>query len=209
MSYKSSKAHKFTSAKVKTTSTADRDNYMLLMPEKFKRMITIISVFLVLFSFAGCKEKPDKPMPPEKPALQTKPFPPEKPAAPSEALTPGGAKPGTLKTLPFATLTGLKINEDHTRNLTTFHINLSETFIYNIVQKADPERIIVVLHKTTKGKAPGKIEVNNGTVSYVEITELNTGKDAAVRITIRLTGKTTYDVFPSDNALDITIPGTT
>ncbi len=208
MSYKSPKVHKFTSAKVKTTSTADGDNYMLLMPGKFKRMIKIVSVFLMLFSFAGCKEKFDKPMPSEKP-LQTKPLPPEKPAAPSEALMPGGAKPGTLKTLPFATLTGLKITEDHTKNLTVFHINLSETFIYNIVLKADPERIIVVLHKTTKGKAPGKIEVNNGTVSHVEITELKTGKDAAVRITIRLTKKTTYDVFPSDNALDITIPGTT
>jgi len=174
--------------------------------KNYRQMVAITGTVFMLFIFSGCKGKTDAPPPSaEKPAVQAKPVPPEKPAGTSEALKPGGPTSGIHGAMPSISLTGLKITEDDSRNLTMFHITLSGDFLYNVVQKADPDRIMVVLHKTTKGKAPEKIEVNNGTISRVEIAELNTERGAAVRITIRLTGKTTYDVLPLDKALYISV----
>jgi len=166
------------------------------MPGKFNQMIRIAGVFLILLSFAGCKEKVDKPAPPEKPLMQT-----ELPE-PKEPLKQESPQP---ETMPAVTLTALKINEDYTNNLTWLDISASGTFLHNIVLKEHPERIIIVLHNTKKGKAPSKLTVNNGTITEIGIDELATGKGAAVRITVGLSRKTDYKVHASGEGLIMNI----
>lgn len=162
------------------------------------KTITILGVAIILYCFTGCKENIDKPKSSEKqPAAQA-----ELPK-PKEPLNQEPPRPAAI---PSVTLTAVKINEDYANNVTWIDIRASGTFLYNIVQKESPERIIIVLHNTIKGKAPEKITVNNGTVDEVKIDELNPGKGAAVRMTISLTRKTVYGAHPSNGTLKITIP---
>lgn len=167
------------------------------------RPLMAITAVFILLTVTGCKEKIDTPVPsPERPATVAPPH-------PVEALSPGAPKSGTLKAMPFVALTGLNIEGGTKSKLTRIVVKVSGNFLYNAVLKDNPGRLIVILHKTAKGKAPKKIEVNNGTVNKVEIVELDTGKGPAVRITIGLDRKIRYQAFPSNGSLVLDIPGKT
>jgi hypothetical protein len=159
-----------------------------------------ITAGLLLLTATGCKDKIDTPAPPPE-RLST-----GAPPHPVEALSPAAPKPGTMKTMPSVVLTGLKILGGPQSDLTSIDIKASGNFLYNVVLKDSPGRLIVVLHKTARGKAPEKIEVNNGTVNRVAIAELDTGKGPAVKITIGLDRKIRYQAIPSNGSLLLNIP---
>lgn len=145
-------------------------------------------LFLVALALAGCSGEAGKSVQPGKPGKQA-------PAVTSEAL----------KALPTVTLNGAKVLHIIDSPFERVVISASGTFGSNVVQKTDPERIIVILHNALAGEAPNSIEVNDETISRVEIAQLDTGKNPAVRITIGLLGKSTYEVIPAERSLNIDI----
>jgi len=127
-------------------------------------------------------------------------------AAKQENAAPqGGATlQQTLSSSPV-TLTGTKVLEDGASPTLSVRITATGPFGSNVVEKSDPQRIMVIMHNATIGEAPGSIEVNDGTVGKVEIAQLDTGKNPAVRITIGLLGKVPFKVVPGESALQLEI----
>lgn len=144
-----------------------------------------LAVFFALVAILGCKEEP----PPA--------------AAPAKSLKPPTAE--ALTSLPTVTLTGIKVQTDPQAPTTRVIISASGAFGANVIPKSDPERLIVILHNAEKGQAPAEIEVNDGVIKGIEIAQLNTGKQTAVRETIRLNYKTDYKVIPGESLLTIEI----
>jgi hypothetical protein len=149
-------------------------------------MVSIICLGIIALS--GCKKGPEK-------VSQ-----PEKETAPVATLSPA-----EVKALPTVTLTGTKILDNIIESAVRVEITTSGAFGSNVVRKAGPERIVVILHNAKKGQAPPGIDVNNGTINHVVIDQLNVGKGTAVRITIGLEHKTDYVVTPAANGLIIDV----
>lgn len=155
----------------------------------FAHLLKFAAVCLIALLFTGCKEE----------GAQS-----EKGSKPGEAQAPVPAGE-TLKSLSTATLTGVKIQAVPGAPTTKILIAASGPFGSNVVPKTDPVRLVAVIHNASKGAAPENIDVNNGTVNRVEIAQLDTGKDSAVRITIGLDKKTEYRVVPGESALTIEV----
>lgn len=147
-----------------------------------------MAVSLVALAVAGCKGEPEK-------AAQPQPV----------ANTQETAAPEGSKSLPTVTLTGAKVEAGPDKASTRISITASGPFGSNVVPKSDPERILVVLHNAKAGDVPKNIEINDGTVSGVEVAQLDTGKGPAVRITISLARKTAHRVIPGESALMIDV----
>lgn len=158
----------------------------------FAHLLKLAAICLVALLFAGCKQE----------AANS-----DKGVKPGEAQAP--APPGTageaLKSLPTATLTGVKVQSVAGEPTTKINIGANGPFGSTVVPKTDPVRLIAILHNATVGDAPKKIDVNNGTVNSVEIAQLDTGKGSAVRITIGLDKKTDYRTIPGESALSIEV----
>jgi len=152
------------------------------------RQFLIIAVCFGVIVTAGCKKGTEKAAQPEK-----------------ETTSVNTMSPSDLKALPTVTLTGTKIQENMSESEVRIEITASGAFGSNVVRKADPERIIVVLHNATKGNAPPVIEVNNGAINRVAIDQLNVGNGTAVRITIGLEPKADHVVTPAKNGLIIDV----
>ena len=152
------------------------------------RRFLVSVICICVIALTGCKGGSDKV---SQPAKET---------APVEIVSPED-----LKSLPTVTLTGAKILENVVESAVRVEITASGAFGSNVVRKADPERIIVILHNAKKGEAPPGIDVNNGTINRVVIDQLNVGKGTAVRITIGLEHKTDYLVTPAANGLLIDV----
>lgn len=150
--------------------------------------LLVIVLCLGAISLAGCKGGSERVSQPEKDMAAGKPV-----------------SPADLKSLPTVTLTGTKIQDNLIESAVRVMITASGAFGSNIIRKAEPERIIIVLHNTKKGEAPPVIEVNDGTINRVEIAQLDVGKGTAVRITIGLDHKTDYVVTPAVNGLMIDV----
>lgn len=108
-------------------------------------------------------------------------------------------------TLPVVTLTGAKVLEDPASPTVQVRITADGPFGSNVILKSDPERIIVIMHNAKIGEAPEKVEVNDGTISRIEIAQLESGKGPAARVTVGLMAKTQYRVVPGDGALGLEI----
>lgn len=147
-----------------------------------------LSIILIALAIAGCRGEVEKAVQPQKPAAPTAP-----------------AAPEALKSLPTVTLTGTKVQQIADKPFERVVITASGAFGSNVVRKSDPERIVVILHNAKIGDAPKSIEVNDGTISRVEIAQLDTGKGSAVRVTIGLAQKTTFEVVSAESALMIDI----
>ena len=106
-----------------------------------------------------------------------------------------------LKTLPTTVLTGVKVQKKDGSPYVVVALSASGAFGSNIVEKAGPDRLIVILHNMTKGEAPPQIAVHDGTIEQIDIAELDTGKGPAVKVTIGLTGKTAHDRTTAENSL--------
>lgn len=150
-----------------------------------------LSIILIALAIAGCRGEVEKAVQPQKPAAPTAPTAPTAPEA--------------LKSLPTVTLTGTKVQQIADKPFERVVITASGAFGSNVVRKSDPERIIVIMHNAKIGEAPKSIEVNDGTISRVEIAQLDTGKGSAVRVTIGLAQKTTFEVVSAESALMIDI----
>lgn len=172
-----------------------------MLSKYFIRLSTYAVISLFLLGAAGCKEESavsEKGVKSEetvKPIEAGKTAPQEKTAATVEAL----------KSLPTVTLTGTKIQENPAGPSIRINISASGAFGSNVVRKSDPERIIVIMHNANAGESPRNIEVNDGTINRVGIAQLDTGKAPAVRITIGLSKKTSYEVSSGESVLMIDI----
>lgn len=172
-----------------------------MISKYFIRLSTYAAISLFVLGAAGCKEES---------ALTEKGVKTEEAAKPIEAGKTANQEKSTetvdaLKSLPTVTLTGTKVQENPAGSSIRVTISASGAFGSNVVRKSDPERIIVIMHNANVGEAPRNIDVNDGTVNRVEIAQLDTGKAPAVRITIGLNKKTTYEVSPGESALVIDI----
>ncbi len=148
----------------------------------------MIVICLGVIGMAGCKERS------------------EKVSQPENEIAPGKtAPPQDLKSLPTVTLTGTKILENVIESAVRVEITASGAFGSSVIRKTDPERIIIILHNAKKGEVPPQIAVNDGIINLVEIAQLDTGKGAAVRITIGLDHKTDYAATPAVNGLVIDV----
>lgn len=136
-----------------------------------------LCISLIIFSFAGCKDKAEK-------AVQEK--------GPDSK--------------PIVTLTNIKVQNDPGMSQIKVIIATSGTFGYSVVPKSDPERIIAVIHNAKLGDVPNKTEVNDGTINKIETVQLDTGRGPAVRITIGLDRKTPHEPMPADGVLVIAMP---
>lgn len=149
---------------------------------KIQRILTLLVTLLVI---SGCNEKTGASKPPEMPQKY------------AEKLESQPAKP--------LILAGIKIEDDAGLQAKKIIITASGPFQFNVVPKADPDRILVVLHNTTTGKNAGTIKVGDGTISSVETVQLDTGKAPAVRITIGLQKKADYKVIPGEGSMAVAI----
>lgn len=126
---------------------------------------------------------------------------PTEPAAKSVATVVSEAP----KALPFVTLSGIKVLPAPASPSLRVQIAASGPFGSNVIRKSDPERIIVIMHNAEIGKAPEKIEVNDGAISRIEIAQMDTGKGPAAKITIVLLVKSVFEVIPAESALILEI----
>ena len=153
--------------------------------QQIPQRVAWVAICCMLFALAGCNGKEVQPEKSVK--TETK--------SPQEAL----------KSLPTVTLTGVKLEDNGADHATRIIIAATGAFGSNVVQKTDPDRIIVILHNALVGEATKNIEVNDGTINRVEIDQLDTGKGKAVRLTIGLAGKTDYQVVPAEGAVMIDV----
>lgn len=140
-------------------------------------LVKCLCISLIVFSFAGCKNKVEK-------AVQEK----------------------GPESKPVVTLTNVKVQNEPGMDQIKVIIATSGAFGYSVVPKSDPERIIAVIHNAKIGEFPNNIEVNNGTINKIETVQLDTGRGSAVRITIGLDRKTPHEPIPADGVLVIAIP---
>lgn len=147
------------------------------------QVIMILLVAVVLFT--GCKEK-------DKASKQSEP--PQKQA---DQVAARIVQPLVLE--------GIKIEDDPALQAKKVIITASGPFQSNVVPKADPDRILVVMHNTTVGKNAGTIKVADGVIGSLETVQLETGKDPAVRLTIALQTKAAYKVIPGEGSLVIAL----
>lgn len=167
--------------------SCNKKGVSMISKHEIQRLLVIV-ICLGVFVATGCKKGPDKAAQPGQEAAPTKTMSPEE-----------------LKSLPAVTLTGTKILDNVIESAVRVEITASGAFGSNIVRKADPERIIVILHNAKKGQAPPGIEVNNGTINRVAIDQLNAGKGTAVRIIIGLEHEADYHVTSADNGIMIDV----
>lgn len=113
--------------------------------------------------------------------------------------------PDASKQLPKVTLTGADLTEDAVNHCYRINISASGTFNANVIEKADPDRIVVIMHNAEKGIVPSISQVNNKTIKSIETAQLDTGRGPAVRITITLTGAALYRTVSSDGSMVIEV----
>lgn len=159
--------------------------------QRARRLAACAAITLLAASAAGCNEKTAASV---------------DGAAKQESAAPLGAATlqQTLSSDPV-TLTSTKVLEDAASPTLSVKITATGPFGSNVVEKSDPQRIMVIMHNATIGEAPGSIEVNDGTVGKVDIAQLHAGKNPAVRITIGLLGKVPFKVVPGESALQLEI----
>lgn len=152
------------------------------------RIAKVSAICLGAVVFGGCAEKTGQTENAAKPSLAN-------PALPATHENP--------KALPEVTLTATKVEEYPADSVARVVIAASGPFGSNVVEKTDPNRIVVIMHNAKKGEAPQFIDVNDGTINRVEIDQLDTGNGTAVRITVGLDKKPEYRVTPAKSSLII------
>lgn len=149
------------------------------------RLAACAAITLLLLGVAGCKENS---VVAEKTAANQ----PE----------PGMSDPPKL---PVVTLAGAKVLQDAGSPTEVVQISATGPFGSNIIPKQDPDRIVVIVHNANIGDAPARVEVNDGTITNLEIAQLNSGKGPAAKITIGLTAKTEHRVVPGESMLSVEV----
>ena len=148
----------------------------------------LLSIIICMLALGGCKGGSENVSQPEKETASVKTM-----------------SPAEVKALPTVTLTGTKIRENILKSAVRVEITASGAFGSNVIRKAGPERIIIILHNAKKGEVPPQIAVNDGTINMIDIAQLDTGKGTAVRITIGLDHDADYVVTPAVNGLKIDV----